>query len=197
VAAGVLAVAVALAGTLAVSPSARAVAVRLLWFAGIEVRDEPAPAPRGSGALPGERTLTLQEARRSVGFPVLAPPGEPERVAVSDGGRVVTLWYSAGAGRPALRIDQSGQSLETFFQKYSDPAVAEYVDVGGAMGVWVRTPHDVAYVDAEGRLLPETVRLSAATLVWELGETTLRLEGARTLDDAVRVARTLQIPGGP
>jgi len=190
-AAAVLAVVVALAGTLVLSPAARAVAVRLLTFAGIQVQDTPPPGPRGSGTLPGERGVELRQAQRAVSFSILAPPGDPARVAVSDGGRVVTLWYAPTADRPALRIDQSGLSVEPFFRKYVDPAQAEYVTVGGASGLWVRAPHDVAYVDEQGRPQRGTVRLSAATLIWRTAGSTVRLEGVPGREDAIRVAGTL------
>ncbi len=188
------ALAVLLTGTLVVSPAARAAAVRLLSFVGIELVDTPAPGPPGPGILPSARGMTLDEARRQVRFPVLAPAslGPPDAVSVSDGGRVVTLTYAAEAGRPALRIDQSGDRLQAFFVKYADPSIAEYVEVNGAQGLWVRRPHEVAYVDAEGTVRPETVRLAASTLLVDGMRVTVRLEGARTLEEAVTIAETLR-----
>ncbi len=194
VAAGVAALAVVLTGALVVSPAARAAAVRLLSFVGIDLVDAPPPAPPGPGTLPGQRAMTLDEARGRVPFPVLVPAslGPPDGVSVSDGGRVVTLTYKAAAGRPAIRIDQSGERLQAFFTKYSDPSLVEYVQVGTAEALWVRRAHEVAYVDAQGNVRLETVRLAAQTLLVDRTLVTVRLEGARTLDEAVAIAETLR-----
>jgi hypothetical protein len=111
---------------------------------------------------------------------------------VSDGGRVVTLTYAATSGRPAIRIDESGDRLQPFFTKYVDSGTVEYVQVGAAPGIWVRRAHEVAYVDAEGSPRPETVRLAAATLLVDRGAVTVRIEGARSSGEAVAIARTLE-----
>ena len=134
--------------------------------------------------------MTLDQARARATFPVLTPEslGPLGRVEVSDGGRVVTLLYPPTTARSSVRIDESGQSLQPFFTKFIDPQLAEQVDVGGYRGLWVRRPHDVAYVDASGRILPETVRLAPATLVWQHGAVTLRMEGFATLKEALAVA---------
>ena len=97
------AVVLTITGVLVVSPAARAAVVRVLSFAGIELRDQPAPGPRGQGRLPDESRMTLAQARARVSFPVLTPEslGALDRVAVSDGGRVVTLVYPRAPGDPA------------------------------------------------------------------------------------------------
>jgi N6-adenosine-specific RNA methylase IME4 len=68
----------------------------------------------------------------------------------------------------------------------------EYVQVGTAQGLWVRRAHEVAYVGTDGVPLPETVRLAAQTLLVDRTLVTVRLEGARTLDEAVTIAETLR-----
>ncbi len=194
VAATLAALAVALTGALVVSPAARAVAVRVLSFVGIELVDVPAPAPPGPGTLPQERRTTLEQARRQVRFPVLVPAslGPPDTVAVSDGGRVVTLTYRPAGARGALRIDQSADRLQPFFTKYVDSSTVQYVQVGGSTGIWVRRAHEVAYVDASGAPRPETVRLAAQTLLVDREVVTVRLEGAGSVDEAVAIAATLR-----
>jgi hypothetical protein len=194
IAATVAALAVVLAGALVVSPAARAAAVRLLSFVGIELVDAPPPAPPGPGTLPQERGTTLEQARRQVRFAVLMPAslGPPDSVAVSDGGRVVTLTYRAKGSRGALRIDESADRLQPFFTKYVDSATAEYVQVGDAVGIWINRAHEVAYVDANGMPRPETVRLAARTLLVDREVVTVRLEGAGSVDEAVTIAATLR-----
>src|SRR5690242_8259982 len=77
----VLAVLLAFAVALAVSPEVRAGVSEFLRFAGIEFRsDAPPPTLTPSSTtpvLPGERVVTLDEARRQ--FPVIVPKalGQP------------------------------------------------------------------------------------------------------------------------
>jgi hypothetical protein len=193
-AATVAALAVVLTGALVVSPAARAAAVRLLSFVGIELVDAPAPAPPGPGTLPSQRPGTLEEARRQVRFPVLVPAslGPPDTVTVSDGGRVVTLTYRPAGGRGPLRIDESADKLQPFFTKYVDTSTAQYVEVGGYQALWINRAHEVAYVDANGVARPETVRLAARTLLIDHGAVTVRLEGAASVNEAVEIAETLR-----
>ena len=193
------ALAVAVAGALLLSPAARAAAADLLRFAGIELRDQTPPGPPGEGRLPSQTPESLAGVRARVSFPVLAPSrlGRPDSVTVSDGGRVVTLTYRAGPGRPpagpdgvAVRIDQSAQGLDLFFRKYVDPRLADEVQVGSDSGLYVRKAHQVAYVDRNGVALPATVRLAPRTLVWRTSEVTVRMESALDRDAAVALART-------
>jgi hypothetical protein len=138
--------------------------------------------------------MTLAQARGRVTFPVLTPKslGSLEHITVSDDGRVGTLVYQRPGGKPSVRIDESGRGLQPFFTKFTDPRLVEEVDVNGYRGLWVRRPHDVAYVDAAGRILPETVRLAPATLVWQNGTVTLRMEGFASSAEARSAAETFR-----
>ena len=64
-----------LVAVLVATPQGRAVVTHVLRFAGIELQQEPGPAPslRSSAALPGERRMPLAEARRHASFPILVP----------------------------------------------------------------------------------------------------------------------------
>jgi hypothetical protein len=192
--AAVAGLALALASLLVISPGARAAALDVLSFAGIDLRDEPPPpGPRGTGTLPGEAPMTLDAARKRVSFPLVVPRslGEPDRVSVSDNGRVVTLMYDAVPGRPAVRLDQFVGGLQPYFAKFVDSTKAEYVQLGdGREGLWVRVPHDVGYLDRTGTVRPGTLRVSARTLVWLEGDVTVRVEGLPTKAAALAVARS-------
>ena len=56
-----------LAVLLAATPQGRAVVTHVLRFAGIELQQEPgpAPSPRSNAALPGERRMSLAQDRKS------------------------------------------------------------------------------------------------------------------------------------
>jgi hypothetical protein len=58
--------------------------------------------------------------------------------------------------------------------------------------MWVKRPHEVAYVGADGQVQPGTLRLSARTLIWMDDGITMRLEGAGTSDEALSMAATVR-----
>src|SRR5215472_4329225 len=92
-----LVVVAALLAVLVATPQGRAVISHVFRFAGVELRQGPGPipSPRSSAPLPGERRMSLEQARRQVSFPILVPAalGRPGDVVVSDSGRVVSLIY--------------------------------------------------------------------------------------------------------
>ena len=198
-AAAVLLVFVAL---LALSPQVRAAVRDVLQFAGIEIHEESAPVrptPIGRPALPGERIVTLVEAEAHADFTVRVPAelGAPDEVRVADGEppRVVSLIYGAGPGRPAadssgiaIRIDQFAGSISPVYEKYG--AQVEKVQIDGSLGIWVPRPHTLMYIDRSGSFRDEAARMSAQTLIWQVGTTTLRMEGDFTKDEAIRFARS-------
>ena len=194
--------AAALLATLALfaaSPAGQAAVTHLLRLVGIEFRQGPAPVPRGSGLLPGETEVGLETARQLVAFRIVVPLtlGRPDRVTVSDGGRVVSLIYAAGPRRPAgnvsgvaLRLDEFDGTLDPIFEKFLDEDQVHPVSVNGRRGVWVAGPHDVIYVGRDGQIRDESARLAGNTLIWQLGNVSLRLEGALSREAALEIALT-------
>jgi hypothetical protein len=65
----------------------------------------------------------------------------------------------------------------------------EPVNIGDA-GAWFHGPHVVMFQDRNGRFRESHARLAQNTLVWQLGDVTLRLEGRLTKREALRIART-------
>jgi hypothetical protein len=58
--------------------------------------------------------------------------------------------------------------------------------------MWIEgAPHTVAYLDADGRLVPDTLRLAGNALIWQLGEITLRLESRLPLNPSLDVAGSM------
>jgi hypothetical protein len=165
------------------------------------------PAPPGTGLGLGLLT-TLDEARRLVNFVPLLPAGEP--LATPDAVYVLrldpqtsqlTLAYapvpgqSARAGGAALLIGEFHGRLDQPLlgkEAASGTRVTE-VTVNGAPGFWLEgKPHTFYYLDAEGRIQPETIRLAGNTLLWQQGGLTLRIEGAASLDEALSIAGSLR-----
>jgi hypothetical protein len=190
------------AALLALSPQVRAAVRDVLRFAGIEIHEESAPVrptPTGHPALPGERIVTLAEAQAQADFAIRVPAelGAPDEVRVADGEppRVVSLIYRAGPGRPsadssgvAIRIDEFAGSLSPVYEKYG--VEVERVPIDGALGIWVPRPHTLVYVDRSGSFREQAARMSAQTLIWQVGTTTLRMEGDFTKEEAIRIARS-------
>lgn len=189
----VVAVIAALVATaLAASPQARAAVADLLRFAGVEVHwGSPDPDAPSRAPLPGQEATGLDAARRAVDFAVRVPAelGEPDRVLVSDSGRVASLLYGSGPGQ--VRLDVFEGRLDPLFVKTIDEPV-EQVDVGEVEGLWLTGPHLVRYVDRDGVIRGESARLSASTLIWEQAAVSYRLEGDLTRDDAIAIAESLR-----
>src|SRR5436190_17534403 len=104
----------ALLALLIATPQGRAVIIHVFRFAGVELRQGPGPANSPTRtALPGERQTSLEQARHRVSFPVLVPAalGRPGEVAVSDGGRLVSLIYPR-TPHGLVRIDEVAGPLD-------------------------------------------------------------------------------------
>ena len=195
-----LAVIIAVAGTLAASPDVRAAVADFFRFAGIEINSGAPPPTTGTGRLPGQTGVTLDEARRRAGFDVHVPAalGPPDKVLASDGTspRVVSLLYRAGPGRPpanqdgvAVRIDEFDGELSPGFRKFAQQA--EEVTAGDRPALWLAGPHPVIYVGRDGQEYQESARLAGNTLILQIGSVTVRMEGDFTRDQAIAIAASL------
>lgn len=185
---GLLAAAVAALGvtSLAVSPVGATVA-DWIGFHGVMVRDADPGA--GDPDVPAEPPgMSLDEAGELVGFPPMVPAelGAPDGVGVSDDRRVLSL--SWGSGDDVVRLDEFTDGLDPLFWKTAQDATR--VDVAGTDGLWFATPHHIV-VQNGGQSVVVPARTAGQTLVWVVGDRTLRLEGDLTLEQAQRVAATI------
>ena len=155
----------------------------------------------------GERT-TMAEARAGVTFalrvPTLGELRDPDLVYLADPpvGGAVTLLYGERPGFPPDPATGIGLIVTEFradigpevFEKLIDSGVrVTATRVGDADAWWVAGgDHFFFYRDASGKVVDTTVRLASDTLVWEEGGVTYRVEGASTLEDAIRVAESLE-----
>ncbi|MBX6384414.1 MAG: hypothetical protein IRZ07_15815 [Microbispora sp.] len=180
-------VAALMAVLLGATPQGRAAVVSVLRFAGVEIDVGGAgPLPtRAPGPLPSERRVTLEEARRTVRFPIVVPAvlGEPVDVRIADGGRVVTLRW------PGIRLDEFDGTLGVVWHKELGGPWPEQVSAVG--GWWIRQPHGVSYVPSGGGT-PREERAAGPTLIWQHGLVGLRLEGPDDRAEAVRIALSVR-----
>jgi hypothetical protein len=168
------------------TPQGRAAVAEILRFAGIEMRiGAPAPAVTGTPSkLPGEHPVTLDEARRMVGFPIAVPAelGEPREVRVSDEGRVVSLFW------PGIRLDEYDGTLSVVFRKELGPPYPEQFHGGW----WIPQHHGLTYVPRDGSPAVVTERLAGPTLVTQRKFVGLRLEGVAERHRAEEIISSLR-----
>jgi hypothetical protein len=199
---------------LVASPGTREAVARRLGLRGVGV-ELGGPLPPTVTTRPGGRLdlglgqrVTLEEARRRVGFPVLVPGAagfrQPAAVYVNEavpvGGRV-DLVYRARPGLPAspftdvglLVTEFRGQPTPDFIKKVARAGLVEEVTVDGQPGYWFSgEPHFFTYLDATGQVRDEQTRLAGNTLIWQRGDLTLRIEGEITRQEALALARSMR-----
>ncbi|SDM53229.1 hypothetical protein [Nonomuraea jiangxiensis] len=185
----VTAVVIAVIAVTAATPQGRAAVAHILRLAGIEIQigDSP-PAPVTTTApLPGERAISVEELPGAVKFAVRTPAelGAPRRVTVADRDRVVSMFWPGG-----IRLDQF-QEMEPYFFKKLGPPMPAYTMVGPYQAWWVPGEHPLGYIRRQdGTEVP--LRQAAPTLIWQQESVSYRLEGVRTMEEAVRIARSLR-----
>jgi hypothetical protein len=173
------------------APPVRAAVADWFGFAGIMVRDNESPS--GSTASPPPSvaaTTTLAGAKTLVAFDPVVPAalGPPDGVEVSADRRVLSMSWADGDDG-AVRVDQFDARLDYTFAKTA-PDV-RFTEVGGSSALWFEAPHEVVLLNADGTRRFETARLAGHTLVWEHGNTTVRLEADVSLGRAVVIARSV------
>ncbi|HEY5787834.1 MAG TPA: hypothetical protein VIT65_23985 [Microlunatus sp.] len=186
----------------ALTPQVRAAVSQWLRIGGVMIRTGAPPPPStdpragvpSASPLSG-REVTVEEAQTAVDFSVGVPSalGEPDRVTVSDDGRVVGMdWTTAGR---SVHLDQFDGTMSWVFLKQNWSHVTP-TEVDGTDAAWLADPHEIAYVDRAGVERRETARVSGPCLVWQpmLAEprTTARLEGVLRLQDARVIAESLR-----
>ncbi len=194
----VLAVAV---GAAFAVPQARTAILDWLGIGGVEVeRVQTLPQTAPSPDLRLGPAVPLTEARRRAGYPVAVPtlPGPPQEVrfaASLPGGQVALIWRSKDSRRPRLLLTQFRADGLTFIEKSGGPGTRiERLSIGDDPGVWLTgDPHFFAYRDpATDTIVEETSRLAGNVLLWQRGDVTLRLEGAKSKAEALAIARSVR-----
>jgi hypothetical protein len=187
-----------LTALLAVSPGLRAAFFRLLGIRGaaVEVHETVAPptgSPFAGQALLGEQ-VTVAEAEEELGFTLSLPSGlgEGEGMFLLREGvtTIATVAYRDGdlifsQFRGLLEEETVGKTVVT--------GQARRVLVDGAAGIWVEGDHAVFVRDPAGAIVESRPFVGGNTLLWSVGNVTFRLEGAPTLADALRIARSVAL----
>jgi hypothetical protein len=143
--------------------------------------------------LAGERSLT--GAQQLVDYPILLPSyppdlGLPDRIFVqdADGDMTILIWINPEDPTQVLislhLIPPGSWAVEKM-----KPARVQETTVNGQRAVWAVGPYPVQF--SNGNL--DFVRLiDGHVLIWTEGEVTYRLETELTMEEAVRVAESLE-----
>jgi hypothetical protein len=192
--------------SLVVSPGIRTAVADFLGIGGVRI-DTQGPTPTPAGRLDLGRSVSLAEARESVDYEVRVPTalGEPDEVFLDTGveGGQVALAYEATSELPASPGTDLGALLtqfpeaevaETALKKLtSEGTTFEPVTVGGEPGFWISgEPHVIAYLEPDGDVRNEAVRLAGNVLLWESDDVTYRLELRLDKAAALTIAESLE-----
>ena len=159
------------------------------------------PAPTQSSLIPFLETLagetTLEGARNIVGFsiPLPAYPPDlrsPDRVFLqdADGWMVIMVWLDAGQPdqvQMSLHLIEAGSWT---IQKYH-PIIVRETTVNGLRAIWTVGEYPLILRNGDAQF---TRLIDGHVLIWEENKITYRLETKLALDEAIRIAESLQAP---
>ena len=193
-------------------PPARAVIIEFIQVGVVRifpraVEATPTPTPEASATsasqLPGIIPLlnqiagktTLDQAQQNVSFSILLPAhpeslGKPDHVFVqeAEGAMVVLVWMDPEQSEQVLLSLHFIPSGSWAIQKV-EPVVIERTDVNGYAAVWATGPY--ALKASSGSI--EFIRLiDGHVLIWTVDEVTYRLETALSLEEALKIAESLE-----
>jgi len=149
----------------------------------------------GLGTFLGEQ-VSLQEARERAGFELVVPKelGEPDEVYFQESppGGMVSFVYGTKEDPRALFTQFAARVDEAIFKKVAPDTKIEPVTVDGQPGFWLEGAHFFSYLDRDGDMQSEQVRLAGNVLLWERGTRTLRLEADISKEEALRIAESAE-----
>jgi hypothetical protein len=180
--------AVAVAAAFAV-PQTRAAILDLFDIGGAEIeRVETLPPAEERGlSVPG-RPVSLAEARDSANFE-LRVPDDYDAVYLDSGFRGGMVSF---VSRDERIVVTEFRGLATpYVEKSAGPGTRiRQVDVDGNLGYWLSGRRHVVVFGDEADEIRER-RVAGNVLLWESGPVTYRIEGARTLAEALDIATGL------
>jgi hypothetical protein len=157
-------------------------------------RTPPAPATAGRDLGP---RVTLAEARRLAGFPILlahdtrlGTVGAVHLARTPGGGARVTFVYRGG---DVTLSELRGSTQRDLVRKLTPPSSPiGRVRVNGEPGLYVAGPHVVLFREASGQIVEDRARTAGRVLLWQRGPLLLRLEADVGLTRALQIARSVR-----
>jgi len=157
-------------------------------------------AERGLGTRTDLDTATAQLGALLV--PDASVLGAPDHVYYDNRTRAVALAWGARPGLPA--DPRSGLSVVvtefraditpgTFSKVLHEGALLERTSVRGSPAYWIAGgEHFFFFQGPNGEPLESSIRMVGTTLLWEQDGLTLRIEGAPTMAEAVRIGESMR-----
>lgn len=165
----------------------------------------PSPSFLGEGLVPGFPT-TLEEARAEVDYPLAVPhhplltdPQVLSGVVPRSGS--ISLVYRARDGLPPLLDTEVGALLTQFRGELAEEFIekivfqggdVEEVTVNGERGLFISGEfHEVHFIDEDGMIFTDDIRLAGNVLIWQRGDVSYRLEAQVSKQTALEIARSV------
>jgi hypothetical protein len=176
-------------------PGIREPVLDFLGLRSVKIERVPRPLPVVPGArldLGGHSTLAA--ARPMLGFQPVLPSGLGAPVVWLDtlpqGGQLSLVY---GRGRILFSELRGDLERRFLFKMVGPDARVDALRIDGERGVWIHGhTHQFAYADPSGAIRTDSVRFAGDVLLWRRGELLVRLEGARSKAEALRIARSVR-----
>jgi hypothetical protein len=143
--------------------------------------------------LAGE--MTLEEAQQAVDYPILLPAyppdlGPPDRVFVQevDGAMTILVWIDPQQPDEVL-MSLHFLPARSWAVKKMEPRLIQETELNGQRAVWAIGPYPIRYSNGDTDF---TRLVNGHVLIWTGGDLTYRLETKLDLEEAVRVAGSLE-----
>jgi hypothetical protein len=180
-----------LAGAALAVPPTRHALLRVLGLEGVRIVrvHRLPPVPRHARPLRLGTRISPAQARHAGDFRALEPPNPTAVYLAHDwpGGRISIVVGSL------LIVEFRGAVPPFIYKLIAGGTVTRRLRVNGGHGLYISgAPHELLLADRHGNPLMDTVRVEGNVLVWQQGVVTLRIEGARTLAQALALAGTLR-----
>lgn len=186
-----------LAASLLAVPGVRAALVQILRAGGITIFVGEEAAVDGIPPLLSEQLPAFTEPimleQAAARFPDLQLPSElspPDDVLLHEepvwDTAVIFLWRDEANPQ---EIELSLYQIQVAQYAYKGSEVLEMTAVNGHQAFWLVGPHYFRLQDASAE---EWLFVEGSVLIWWQGNMTYRLEGAASLEDALRIAESLQ-----
>jgi hypothetical protein len=182
---------VAIAALLLLASTALAIpAVRdWLGLSTVEVGRVPRPLPETPGKRLGlGMSLPLDVARAKLGFAPVIPSGLGKATVYYDpipAGGQLGLVYPHG-----IVITELQGHLTPYLAKFIPPGTTvDRLTINGDRALWIHGAlHQYAYADRTGAIRTDSVRTAGDVLLWRRGDLLIRIEGARSRQQAIAIA---------
>lgn len=142
--------------------------------------------------IAGETSLEAAQVR--VPFPIRLPAypadlGQPDQVFLQENGLLVILVWTDSADPQKARLSLHEIESGSMLLRKFEPRVIRETQVNGHYAVWVEGPYLVQLTNGD---IDFRRTVEGNTLIWEEQDVTYRLETDLALEEAVKIAESLE-----